>query len=185
MRSTSDTDGWIVGSIGASKGYFSRVGSIYNDHKLIFVKINDPGSGGTLTYSPGELLGADKDFNDRTEGSDLFAVRLPSGKYAFVASYFWQNKGTAGTSEVYQSYADVLIFEVRPGITLYMGSFIASNEWPPGYPLRTVPGAPSFTHYLRAERDMPKLREKFGSLPVNAQAWIPERYNGYVMPAAH
>lgn len=182
LKSVEATDGWIVGSIGGAKGILlERKGSIYRDHKLIFIKTDAKNSGGTLTYSPGEVFGLNKDFNDGDEASDLFALQLPKGSYAFVAAYFWQPQSTGGSmAEVKAPFSGPISFEVHPGETLYLGSFIATNEWPEGFPLRVNPGYPFFTLFRRSERDMPKLRSTFSALPSKTTIWSPTGFSSYL-----
>lgn len=180
LQAVSAGDGWIVGSIGAETGgFFDRKGSIYTDNKLIFARIDQQGGkgGGTLTASLGAGFGIGKAFSDSGEFSDLFAIQLPSGTYGFVGAYFWQNKGQFGTSDVRAGFPAPVTFTVKPGETLYLGSFIATNEWPEGFPLRTNPGNPFFTVYSRAGRDMPALRQAHSQLPAKLAGWTPETSN--------
>lgn len=180
LQTVSAADGWIVGTIGAETGgFFERKGSIYTDNKLIFARLDQQGGkgGGTLSASLGAGFGIGKAFFDSAEFSDLFAIQLPSGTYAFVGAYFWQNKGQFGTSEVRTGFPAPITFTVKPGETLYLGSFIATNEWPEGFPLRTNPGQPYFTAFSRAGRDMPALRKAHPQLPAKLAGWAPEPAN--------
>lgn len=187
LKSTSAGDGWIVGTIGAETGnLWERKGSVYTDNKLIFARLDSQaGGGGTLTASAGTIgFGVGKSFSGDGEYSDLFAIQLPAGEYGFVGTYFWQNQGQYGTSQIKTGFPAPVRFTVRPGEVLYLGALIATNEWPAGYVLRSNPGNPYFTIYSRAGRDMPALRQANPGLPTNLKGWTPANTNPALrMPA--
>jgi len=160
LATESESDGWIVGTIGAKTGaLFARSGTAYNDQTLYFIRIGEKGTG-LVHFDVGEAFGLDKDFHDKEESANVFMQRLPAGDYALVGMEFWANYGLSGTLTQREPITTPLRFRVLPRQATYLGSFIASTDWPPGI-LRTNPGLGYFVVYDRSQRDIPAIMKAY------------------------
>lgn len=160
LATESESDGWIVGTIGAKAGaLFARSGTAYNDQALYFARIGAQGAG-RIHFNVGEVFGLDKDFHDKEESANVFMQRLPAGDYVLVSMEFWANYGLSGMLTQREPITAPLRFRVLPRQATYLGSFIASTDWPPGV-LRMNPGLGYFVVYDRSQRDIPAITKAY------------------------